>query len=195
MNNNITVTLADKTGKKNNVKVNITNDLSFTDMVYMINQIVESSFVDDVYKPWNRDLFTHLYILNYFTDINLDKYLVINDDKTFDIDKAYKFLTSAGVCDVCSLVAETTDYINIKEYVEIAIEDKKKEILQKTPKVTDIAMAELLNLITNVVNKLDENSLNKDDLNKVLNAKDDIVKALIDNADKSKSKVDDKNEF
>ena len=143
------------------------------------------SFNNGVFSPVNADFFSKVYI--YFLTTNIiDEYVSKNQDGSIyinDINNLYKYVYSSEIKEIINSDINGIEFCEIvnryKDMADEAIEFSKQQMLTNRNSLIDISLSNLIDNINKVVSDI-QNSVTSDDVKKLIESKDDIIKALTD---------------
>ena len=160
-------------------------EYTIADCNAILEIVSKLAFNDGVYSPVNADFFKQVYV--YFMVSNIvDDYVSKDEDGIItinDINNLYKFIYSNEIEEIINNDEDKWKFIKITDFyfemIDTKIEYVKQEKLSNKNTLTDISLSNLIDTINNVVESF-ENSITSEDMKKLIESKDDIVKALTD---------------
>lgn len=156
----------------------IKNNISFDEYEAIINKVIEDSFTDGVYSPAAYELSLKVSIISAFAPdydlseckTNNELWEKVNNDVAEEIfDKACK----------------NKVYFYIIPAIEEGISHRLRAIEASPMSMSDIALAKLINVVTDKIDSIDTEVLNKDTISALINAdkqinKEDFERKLVD---------------
>ena len=160
-------------------------EYTIADCNAILEIVSKLAFNDGVYSPVNADFFKQVYV--YFMVSNIvDDYASKDEDGIItinDINNLYEFIYSNEIEEIINNDEDKWKFIKITDFyfemIDTKIEYVKQEKLSNKNTLTDISLSNLIDTINKVVESF-ENSITSEDMKKLIESKDDIVKALTD---------------
>ena len=160
-------------------------EYTIADCNAILEIVSKLAFNDGVYSPVNADFFKQVYV--YFMVSNIvDDYVSKDEDGIItinDINNLYEFIYSNEIEEIINNDEDKWKFIKIADFyfemIDTKIEYVKQEKLSNKNTLTDISLSNLIDTINKVVESF-ENSITSEDMKKLIESKDDIVKALTD---------------
>lgn len=160
-------------------------EYTIADCNAILEIVSKLAFNDGEYSPVNVDFFKQVYV--YFMVSNIvDDYVSKDEDGIItinDINNLYEFIYSNEIEEIINNDENKWKFIKITDFyfemIDTKIEYVKQEKLSNKNTLTDISLSNLIDTINKVVESF-ENSITSEDMKKLIESKDDIVKALTD---------------
>ena len=160
-------------------------EYTIADCNAILEIVSKLAFNDGEYSPVNVDFFKQVYV--YFMVSNIvDDYVSKDEDGIItinDINNLYEFIYSNEIEEIINNDENKWKFIKIADFyfemIDTKIEYVKQEKLSNKNTLTDISLSNLIDTINKVVESF-ENSITSEDMKKLIESKDDIVKALTD---------------
>lgn len=160
-------------------------EYTIADCNAILEIVSKLAFNDGGYSPVNADFFKQAYV--YFMTSNIiDDYMSKDEDGIItinDVNSLYEFIYSDEIDEIIKNDENKWKFIKITDFyfemIDTKIEYVKQEKLSNKNTLTDISLSNLIDTINNVIESF-ENSITSEDVKKLIESKDDIVKALTD---------------
>lgn len=156
----------------------IKNNISFDEYNAIINKVIEDCFVDGVYSPALYELSLRVSLMSAFCpeyDLSdcKDNNALWDKLTSDECEKILQNIWSEIVCD------------NITSAIEQGINHRLRAIEASPMSLSDIALSKLISVITEKIDNIDTDILNKDTISALINAekqtnKEDFEKKLVD---------------
>lgn len=156
----------------------IKTNISFDKYYSIINRVTEDCFVDGVYSPALYELSIRNALLSVFVpDFDM------SDCK--DNNDLWEKVTSDEACALLKEIYSTDCYDSLEEAIIDNINYRLTMIESSTMSLSDIALSKLFDVITNKIDSIDTDVMNKSTIESLVNAtkqvnKEDFEKNLID---------------
>lgn len=159
--------------------VNIKTAISFDEYNAIVNMVSDNCFPDSVYSASYYELMFRIALVTVFApDYN------IPDIDTSNYNEIWYKVTNDEAREILEKIRQNSIYPCLEEAIENAIEYKIKTLTSGSMSMTDIALASLVDTITEKVEHIDPNIFNKEDVDamvKAVNATQDgnFAKSLV----------------
>lgn len=165
-------------------------DYTLADVNGVMNIVTEIAFNGGEYSPINVDFFSKTYLLFIMTDA-VDNYIHKDEDGVIIIDDMnglFEFVNNNELdrldinndIDYEVVHNRITMYYNYINMINEKVEYIKQQNIHTKNTLTDVSMSELIDTINGVIEKFSDKPITTDDVKKLIESKDDIVKALTD---------------
>ena len=145
--------------------VNIKTAISFDEYNAIVNMVSDNCFPDNVYSPAYYELMFRTALITVFApDYN------IPDIDTSNYNEIWYKVTNDEAREILEKIRQNSIYPCLEEAIENAIEYKIKTLTSGSMSMTDIALASLVDTITEKVEHIDPNIFNKEDVDAVVKA-------------------------
>lgn len=152
--------------------------ISFDEYNAIINKVIEDCFVDGVYSPAIYELSLRTSLISAFTpDFDL------SDCK--DNNTLWERVTNENAEIIIENIKRTNDYQNIITAIDKGIQHRLSVIESSPMSLSDIALSKLFSVITDKIDSIDTDVLNKDTIEALIAAnkqsgKENFVDKLVD---------------
>ena len=142
----------------------IKNMISFSEMMLFINLVTDTVLAEDkngniTYYPENLDLYFNYWLIRFYTDYPIENKCA-DDELNIDIDKAYDLLMSDDFAlNVFDLRHLSTQQKYIYDMINKTVENRLQMMYTQRYSLTDKALAELLNKIPTLLEKLTDKTI------------------------------------
>lgn len=174
----------------------IKNMISFSEMMLFINLVTDTVLAEDkngniTYYPENLDLYFNYWLIRFYTDYPIENKCA-DDELNIDVDKAYDLLMSDDFAlNVFDLRHLSTQQKYIYDMINKTVENRLQMMYTQRYSLTDKALAELLNKIPTLLEKLTDKTIDikPEDLKKLNEAigkfgtksgNEKLIKTMID---------------
>lgn len=142
----------------------IKNMISFSEMMLFINLVTDTVLAEDkngniTYYPENLDLYFNYWLIRFYTDYPIENKCA-DDELNIDVDKAYDLLMSDDFAlNVFDLRHLSTQQKYIYDMINKTVENRLQIIYIQRYSLTDKALAELLNKVPALLEKLTDKTI------------------------------------
>lgn len=129
--------------------MNIKTRISFNDFNAVVEKVVSDTFINDTYSPVYYDLSLRTALISaYAPEFKLDD---------SDSDTLYECVYSDEACEIIDEIKRHKQYYDIESAIRNGINFRKDMITSGGMSMSDLALAKLLDKITEAVEKLGDN--------------------------------------
>lgn len=142
--------------------VNIKSTISFDEYMAIVNDVVNDCFPDGTYFPVNYELSLRTKLLFAFAP---DYKLNDTDNNTL-----WESVASKEANDILGVIRRNAIYPYIEEAIENAIDYRIKLITSGSMSMSDIALSNLFEVLTEKVDNIDTSMLTEENMNTIIKA-------------------------
>lgn len=143
--------------------VDIKTVISFDEYNAIVNTVVTGCFPNDIYSSVYYELMLRYSLIKTFApDYDIPE---LNET---NYNEVWEKLTNKDGNDVYNMICETIVYYDIKDAIDNIIDYRIKTIVANTMSMSDMALSNLLDVISNKIETIDTSMITKDNINAII---------------------------